>query len=84
MEYHGSNCSGVIFIIMVMAMMQLVLRIFSLGLFLIRVTVLDSSIFINALLMISIFNRILQFNVMGILSEQEHVFREDIQNHKDV
>lgn len=69
MENHGGNCSGVVFIVMVMAVMQLVLCILSLGLFLVGVAMPDGTIFIDSLLMISILNGVLKCNVMSVFSE---------------
>jgi len=69
MEHHGGDGPGVVLIVMVMAVMQLVLGIFSLGLFLVGVTMLDGSIFIDSLLMVSILNGVLERNIMRVFSE---------------
>ena len=45
---------------------------------------LDGAIVIDSLLMISVFDRVFELDVLSVLGPEKHVFREDIDNCKNV
>jgi hypothetical protein len=69
MEHHGGDRSRIVLVVVVMAVMQLVPCVLSLGLFLVGIAVLDGAILVDSLLMISILDRVLKRNIMSVFGE---------------
>ena len=78
-----SKAASLALIVMIMAMVQLVLGVLSLLLLLVGVRVLHSSIVIQSLLVVVIFNAVFQLDVLGVFGVQEHVFRKDVDDCED-
>ncbi len=45
---------------------------------------LDGAIIIDSLLMVSVFDRVFELDVLSVLGPEKHVFREDVDNCKNV
>jgi hypothetical protein len=69
MEHHGGDRSRIVLVVVVMAVVQLVPCVLSLGLFLVGIAVLDGAILVDSLLMISILDGVLKRNIMSVFGE---------------
>ena len=76
---------ALVLVVVIMAVVQLVLGILCLLLLLGAIAVLDGTIIVDcALLVIAVLDRVLQLDVLGVLSEQEQVLCENVDDHEDV
>ena len=68
----------------VVTAMKLLLGVLGLLLLLCLVPMLDSSVLIDSLGMIAVFYGVLELDILGILSKEEHVLGEDVDDCENV
>jgi len=69
---------------MIMGVMKLISCIFGLLVLLVRIANLQRTILVDCMLMVPVFDTVLELDILRILSVQEHVLRKDIDDCENI